>query len=125
MQYRVIKAHRSEFPQPITFAKGAVLEVGEVYQGDDGWDNWYFCTTPGQQGGWVPAQVIERLGEQAGRAREDYTARELDVDIGDELLCVRSLNGWSWCTRSRDAQAGWVPSSHLRHIEQAPAAQTR
>jgi len=28
MQYRVIKAHRSEFPQPITFAKGAVLEVG-------------------------------------------------------------------------------------------------
>lgn len=125
MDYVVIEVHRSEFDQPITFCKGAALQVGEEYVGEEGWDNWFFCTTPGQQGGWVPAQVIERLGGQAGRAREDYTARELDVDIGDQVRCLRWLNGWAWCTRQRDAQAGWVPSSHLRRRVQAPAAPTR
>lgn len=105
--------HNSEFPNPITFAEGAPLSVGEAYQGDEGWDNWFFCTTPGQEGGWVPSQVIERLDEQRARAREAYTARELDVRAGERLLVSRSLNGWYWCTREGTAESGWVPQANL------------
>ena len=47
-------------PQPITFAKGAPLLIGERYQGPEGWDDdWFFCRTPGQQAGWGPLANLE------------------------------------------------------------------
>lgn len=109
--------HSSEFPHPITFAAGAPLTVGEEYQGDEGWENWLFCTTPGQEGGWVPAQVIERLDEHNARAREAYTARELDVREGERLQGGRRLNGWIWCNRQGSVESGWVPQANLRVAE--------
>ena len=109
----VTTAHTSEYPDPITFAEGAPLTVGEEYQGDEGWDNWFFCTTPGQEGGWVPSQIIERLDAQHARAREAYTARELDVRVGERLIASRSLNGWFWCSREDDEGSGWVPQANL------------
>lgn len=48
----VTRAHTSEFPNPISFAEGATLAVGEA-----------------------------------------YTARELDVQIGERLTASRRLNG--------------------------------
>lgn len=115
----VTTPHTSEFPNPITFAEGAPLTVGEAYRGNEGWDNWLFCSTPGQEPGWVPEQIIERLDDQHARARESYTARELDVQLGERLIASRSLNGWLWCTREAAAESGWVPQANL--TEQAPA----
>lgn len=117
-QYLVLQDHSSEYPEPITFRKGAPLSVGERYEGPEGWEDWFFCETPGQQGGWVPAQIIEYIGEGEGttrtaRAREDYTARELDVRAGDLLLGSRILNGWSWCETPNGAASGWVPLAKL------------
>jgi hypothetical protein len=109
----VTTAHRSEFPNPITFNEGAPLTVGEEYQGDEGWENWLFCSTPGQEAGWVPKQIIERLDGQRARAREAYTARELDVHAGERLIASRSLNGWLWCTRADGTASGWVPQANL------------
>lgn len=114
----VTTAHTSEFPNPITFTEGARLTVGDEYQGSEGWENWFFCTTPGQDGGWVPAQVIERLDGQQARAREAYTARELEVCVGERLIASRSLNGWFWCTREGTTESGWVPQANL--AEHAP-----
>jgi hypothetical protein len=114
MIYLVIQDHTSEYPEPITFAKGAPLTVGEKYEGPEDWDNWLFCETPGQKGGWVPAQIIEIVSGKTGRAREDYTARELDVKEGDLLLCSRILNGWAWCNKSGSSESGWVPLANLR-----------
>lgn len=82
MRYTVVASHRSEFPQPITLSRGDALVVGERYQGPEGWDDWYLCEAAGQQPGWVPAQVIGRDTQQQAFAREDYCARELDVDVG-------------------------------------------
>ncbi|EBF3114969.1 hypothetical protein FHL56_22115 [Salmonella enterica] len=67
----------------------------------------------GHTGGWVPGQILDRDG---GLAKEDYTARELEVRKGDELVGLKSLNGWMWCERLSDGQSGWVPLSLLhRH----------
>lgn len=113
-RYLVIQDHTSEYPEPITFEKGAPLSVGERYEGPEGWDNWLFCETPGQKGGWVPAQIIEIIDDQQARALESYTARELNVRQGDVLLGTRILNGWVWCECTERRESGWVPRAHLQ-----------
>jgi hypothetical protein len=117
-QYLVIQDHASEYPEPIAFAKGAPLTVGEKYEGPEGWDNWLFCETPGQKGGWVPAQIIETVNGKIARAREDYTAKELNVREGSLLLGSRTLNGWVWCTSIDSLESGWVPLANLQETSQ-------
>ncbi len=118
MKYLVIKAHRSEFPDPITLKQGDRLTIGEKYNGPEQWDGWYFCTTPGHAGGWVPQQIIERLYGDEGRALEDYTAAELDVDAGDLLTGAKTLNGWIWCRHLSEDSEGWVPLENLQRVEE-------
>ena len=113
-QYLVIQGHTSEYPEPLTFEKGAPLTVGEKYEGPEGWDNWFFCQSPGQKGGWVPAQIIENVNVKNSRALEDYTAKELNVQEGDLLLGSRTLNGWVWCEKPGSLESGWVPCLCLR-----------
>ena len=115
-QYLVIKDHTSEYPEPIAFSKGAPLTLGEKYEGPEAWDNWIFCETPGQKGGWVPAQIIEIVNEETARALEDYTARELNVRDGDRLLGERTLNGWVWCQSTNGMDSGWVPLENLQPV---------
>ena len=113
MRYEVIRPHRSEYPEPITLSKGTALTVGERYEGEEGWQDWYFCSTAGQQEGWVPAQVFQLTAPGAGIAAEDYTARELDVEVGERLEGGRELGGWRWCSRA-GGESGWVPLACLR-----------
>lgn len=112
----VIADHISEYSEPITFEKGADLSIGEKYQGDEDWDNWYFCTTPGQKGGWVPAQVIENVKLETSIALESYTARELNVQTGETVVGERILNGWVWCKKTESPESGWIPLSCLKLI---------
>jgi hypothetical protein len=59
----VIRQHRSEYPYPITFEAGARLGVGERSDGSQGWVDWFLCSTPGQEDGWVPLQILEFVDE--------------------------------------------------------------
>jgi hypothetical protein len=118
MRFVAIDQHRSEYPHPIAFTKGTLLIIGDRYEGDEGWNNWYFCTIPAHPGGWVPEQLIERsMHPGHGVAKEDYTAKELDVNVGDEFQAIKSLNGWLWCQRLSDNDIGWVPMSILQSIK--------
>jgi len=108
--------HRSEYPNPITFDAGTRLTVGERSNGSQGWVDWFLCGTPGQEDGWVPLQVLEFIDEKTAVARENYTARELDVDIGDVLESSRTLNGWAWCVRVCDEASGWVPLNNVQEL---------
>ncbi|MEG0010463.1 MAG: SH3 domain-containing protein [Aeromonas sp.] len=114
----VISSHRSEYPEPITFAKGTPLMVGERYEGEEDWQDWLFCQCAGQQGGWVPAQLIEWLDKGQARAREDYTARELNVQPDDQLVGHRMINGWIWCDNVEGTASGWVPLANLRELRE-------
>ena len=117
-KYLVTRNHTSEYPEPITFTKGAPLIVGEQYEGEEDWKDWFFCSTPGQESGWVPAQLIEIIDGNTARAREDYTARELNVQRGCLLLGSRTLNGWVWCENATGSESGWVPLSNLQEVNQ-------
>ncbi len=121
MIYLVTESHRSEYPDPLTLKRGELLSIGELYQGPENWENWIYCSTQTHSGGWVPEQIIERLAEgNAGRAREDYSAQEMDVDPGQVLEGDRILNGWCWCLRPQDGAQGWVPLSHLTPLPSQP-----
>ncbi|MHB9796313.1 SH3 domain-containing protein [Pseudomonas sp. MT3] len=113
MRYDVIQPHRGEFPEPIAFTRGTMLRVGERYEGEAGWQDWYFCSTPGQEDGWVPAQVFRLTAPGVAMALEDYSARELDVEVGERLEGARVLGGWCWCSRT-GGESGWVPLACLR-----------
>ena len=108
-RYRVIAAHRSEYPDPITFEAGTLLQLGERYDGPENWQDWYFCRTDSHPGGWVPLPLLELLEDGHARARERYTARELDTDLNEQLIASRRLNGWLWCLREASGETGWVP----------------
>lgn len=112
-KFCVIEDHYSEFPDPITFKKGAILSVGERYEGPEDWADWVFCTISGQSGGWVPLQLLDKTSDDSAVALEDYTARELNVRKNDMLLGDRILNGWIWCTTPDQSCSGWVPQEKL------------
>lgn len=115
-KFLVVRPHESEYPRPITFKKGDPLVVGEEYEGAEGWENWFLCSTPGQEPGWVPGQIIERLAGATGRAREDYTARELNVLEGEIVTGGKVLNGWLWCENAAGTESGWVPLENLQEV---------
>ncbi|MGW7775270.1 SH3 domain-containing protein [Pseudomonas machongensis] len=114
MKYVVIESHRSEYPRPISFARGTLLQIGQRYEGEEDWQDWYLCSCEGQEPGWVPGQLIERLGVGQGRALESYSAYELDADPGQVMVGLRRLNGWLWCRRQRNGELGWLPLEKLR-----------
>lgn len=117
MLFIAVNQHRSEYPDPITFARGTHLIIGDKYESDEDWDNWYFCTIPNHSGGWVPEQLIERsIKPGYGVAKDDYTAKELDVNEGDTFQAIKCLNGWLWCQRLSDSEIGWVPMKILKRI---------
>ena len=118
-QYLVVSPHVSEFPNPISFKKGDPLVVGEKHDGLEGWENWYLCSAPGQEPGWVPGQVIERMSGAQGRALDDYTARELNVQAGEVVIGIKALNGWIWCEKPNDTASGWVPFDNLQEIAES------
>jgi hypothetical protein len=113
-RYLVIKVHVSEFPEPISFGEGALLKVGERYEGDEGWEDWFFCEVPGHPGGWVPRQLLAWVDKQTAVAKSSYTARELNVHPGEHVSSDREINGWRWCVREEDGTEGWVPVSNLQ-----------
>lgn len=117
-RYLVTKDYASAYPRPITFAKGAPLTVGRKDDGPEGWEDWFFCRTPGQEDGWVPGQAIEIVRGNVAIAREDYTAKELTVRRGEHVVGSRTLNGWAWCARPDDSEAGWVPLANLEEASE-------
>lgn len=112
--YIVTHPHVSEFPIPAVLERGDRVLVGELYDGPEGWPDWYLCSAPGQEDAFVPGQILDRHADGTATMLEDFTNRELDVLAGDVLHGERRVNGWLWVTRLSDAATGWVPLENLR-----------
>jgi hypothetical protein len=119
-KFVVTAPHRSEYPKPISFEAGALISVGARSDGNEGWVDWFLCSVPNQEDGWVPLQILEFIDDKTAVARESYTARELDVDEGELLVASRTLNGWAWCVREHDGASGWVPLNNVEPCMEDP-----
>lgn len=113
MNYRVINAHHSNYPKPITTKKGTKLKIGDKYNGPENWESWRFCCTlDNETKGWVPEQLLI-IEEQYGTILEDYTAKELNVEKDEIVKGIKELNGWLWCMKIIDKDEGWLPKDKL------------
>ena len=84
----------------------------DYWNGNPGWV-WVWCTDARGKSGWVPKGVIDVHADgTTGIARYDYTATELTVAVGDELVAWREESGWLWCT-NQQGKSGWVPADHV------------
>jgi len=117
LYYYVNKKHRTNYPNPITLEKGDMITILDEYSGEKEWKNWLFCEKAGKRRrGWVPKQVLS-IENGKGVLKEDYCARELNVDCGEILEKIKVLNGWAWCKRFREYEFGWIPVENIKLIK--------
>jgi len=107
----IVQAHRSSFSDPIILKKGEKVSIGSEYLEDPDWQNWIECKNQRGKKGWVPKQYLKISGNTSIILR-DYSAKELDVKIGDEITVYRFQNGWAW-SKNSTGEFGWVPLKHI------------
>ena len=102
----VVKAHKAIYDNPVVLARG---EVFTLTGRSDNWHGhtWLWAAAADGREGWVPDDLAVRKN---GRtiAGDDYSAVELDVAPGAQIMVGKSRNGWVWC-RAGNGDEGWVP----------------
>ncbi|WOG25399.1 SH3 domain-containing protein [Endozoicomonas sp. 8E] len=104
---KVIEDYQACYPDPVTFSEGDSLILGKS---DDEFPGWIWVTSGSGKEGWAPLPLIRRLSQKEGIALEDYNARELSVNVGEDLRILREINAWGW-VENQQKQTGWVPIS--------------
>ena len=105
---RVVREYTAQYPDPIAVRAGDRVVVGAD---DPEFPGWWWCTGPDRRAGWVPAQLMRREGPEGVMLR-DYTAREVSVQAGVEVVVHQVVSGWAWVSVA-DGRAGWLPQSCL------------
>lgn len=117
MEYRVVAPYRDAPAKPIRLKSGQAVEILDASDPEGPWPNWILCRGGGGEG-WVPVQIVERRSGSEGRVREDYTAREHELEEGDLLAGDRELNGWVWCVKlGAKNEYAWAPLDHLERAD--------
>ncbi len=106
MFLKVIEPHRPSYPDPAQFKAGDVLRLGGR---DYEYPGWIWVKTDDGGQGWAPLKYIDISGD-APTAKRDYSARELDTEVGDVVELLETLNGWVW-VRDYRRECGWIPVS--------------
>ncbi|MFW9770631.1 MAG: SH3 domain-containing protein [Promethearchaeota archaeon] len=109
---RVIKEHKSSFPDPLILKKGEKLHVENK---NSEWPGWIWSITKSEKSGWVPKSYLEIHGNKAIMLR-DYDATELTASIGEEFLIEGKESGWAWVT-SITGKFGWIPLENIEIIK--------
>jgi hypothetical protein len=105
----VIRAHSAQYLDPIRFARGTVVTLGER---DTEWPDFIRVTTADGNSGWAAADWLQSLGDGKAEALRDYSAKEANLEVGDEVGFCWEYGGWCWVILN-EAGSGWIPASHL------------
>lgn len=102
----VNKPYIAQYTDPIEIQTGDMVRF--VDRADDGeYAGWKWAVAADGRQGWVPRSYFTGT-ENTARALRGYSARELSVVAGEEVLELDEFSGWMWViTRNRDC--GWVP----------------
>jgi len=96
-----------QYPNPIQVKAGERLEVG---RDDDDNPGWLWCRAADGREGWMPSELLA-IGDFA-TVLQDYSAKELAVQPGDEVEVEEVRHGWVR-VRNNKGEAGWIPKSHV------------
>ncbi len=108
MSQRTTKPHRATYTDPLTAKAGERLSVEER---ESEWPGWVWATAPSGQSGWVPRAYLTPL-EGAAILQRDYSAQELTVAAGIDVVVLRAESGWVW-VRDPEGCEGWIPANVL------------
>ena len=115
MKYIVVESYKSEFINPIFVAKDEKVIIEIEY--DEEYPNWFYCKKlDNSNSGWIPEKLIKKENDY-GIITEDYSAKELNVEINFIINGFNKLNGWIWCECENTNEIGWVPLKNIQKME--------
>ena len=80
---------------------------------DRAWPGWIWVSDASGRNGYVPAEILEPLGEDRWAALEKFDPTVLKIRRGDALVSLRQVHGWHWCRNSLGNE-GWVADYLLK-----------
>ena len=107
----VIKDHQSEYIVPFLVKAGTIL----IAKGKESeWEGWVWCRTPDSIYKWYPKGYLKEITGKPDQFEliRDYNAKELPVQVGDEVKIQFEESSWAWVVK-QDGEAGWVPLENL------------
>ena len=108
----VTKQHTPPQRDDIILVVGDIVEVGEEDTSNPNWKNWIWCISKkNNTSGWVPKQIL-LINDSNAQVMQNYSSKELKVSVGEELILLHQLNGWSWC-KNKFGEHGWVPDENF------------
>jgi hypothetical protein len=108
---RIKIEHRIEYPDPIRVAAGEQVNVGRE---DAEFPGWRWCKALDGREGWVPAELLSNEGAEA-TVLQDYSARELTVETGEEVVVEESRHDWLLVRNGR-GERGWIPAANTEPL---------
>lgn len=103
----ITTAHQTCYPNPIGVVAGERVRIGHE---DDEFPGWMRTYTADGNEGWAPLSLLTPAGQGEALARQDYTARELNVEVGERVTVEHELAGWLWVS-NETGECGWIPQS--------------
>jgi hypothetical protein len=114
---KVTKNHKSEFHVPLVATKGEIVEGQERETEMEGW---LWCQNDSGVHGWVPKAYLEATTDSGHfQFLQNYNARELTVDEGQEVIILNEESGWVW-VRTPLGDEGWIPLENLQDLKDKP-----
>ena len=106
--FKILKAYKAQYENPIVLNIGEKVLLGEEEK-EEKWKGWIWAESK-TNSGWIPIQILEISDDKkTGTVLEFYSAQELDVEKGDLIEKIKSLNGWTWSKNIRTTGEGWIP----------------
>lgn len=106
--YKIIRDYKTKYDNPIILYAAQIVTLGKE-ETEEKWKGWIWAESASGKG-WVPKQIIEMdAKKQVGKILEYYSAKELNVNKGDEIQKITSLNGWTWSKNIKTSEEGWLP----------------
>jgi len=111
--FKTIASHKTEYENPIKLDKGEHVKLGERAP-EENWRDWIWAESGTHKGGWVPVQLIDFSADKSsGVILENYSAKELNIEKGESVVKIKTLNGWTWVRRTSDNNEGWIPNETI------------
>jgi len=105
---RIKLEHKIQYRNPLQVEASQRVKVARE---DDQFPGWRWCTASDGREGWVPIELLSGEGAEA-TMQEDYSARELAVKPGEEVIIEEARHGWL-LVRNIGGERGWIPASNV------------
>ncbi|MGJ8644190.1 MAG: SH3 domain-containing protein [Luteolibacter sp.] len=104
MNFKINADYEENNTRALHLAAGQEVTSGPA---DTAWPGWIWATDSSGSTGYVPAEILEPLGEDRWAAMEAFDPTVLKVTRGETVDSLKQIHGWHWC-RNSEGKEGWV-----------------